>query len=62
MTHDDYLTVYIKNKRYDQDFNTNNVKRLLVCLEIFEKWSGLKINNGKTKVIVFGIKSCEPPL
>ena len=55
----DGLTVYLKHMRYDQDFNTNNIK---VVLKMFEKWSGLKSNTGKKQVLVFGIESDEPPL
>ena len=31
-------------------------------LKKYEKWSGLKINKGKNQVVVFGIKSDEPPM
>ncbi len=55
-TYADDLTVYLKYRRYDQDFNTRNAGALLDCLETFEKWSGLKVNQGKTQVAIFGGK------
>ncbi len=55
-TYADDLTVYLKYRRYDQDFNTQNTRALLDCLETFEKWSGLKVNQGKTQVTIIGGK------
>ena len=55
-TYADNLTIYLKYKRYDQHFNTENTRTLLDCLKKFEKWSGLKVNEGKTQVTVFGGK------
>ena len=41
--------VYLKYSRYDQDFNTANLKEVILCIKTFEKGSGLRINSEKTQ-------------
>ena len=41
--------------------STSYIKKLLLYLKTFGRWSGLKVNNGKTQVIIFGIKGSDPP-
>ena len=54
----DYLTVYLKYKRYNQNFNTSNVE----CLKTLEKWSGLQVYSGKNQVVDIGMERDELPL
>ena len=43
------VSVNLKFKKYDQNFNRNNIKALLQCLKIFEIWSALKVKEEKHK-------------
>ena len=61
-TYADDLTFFPEYRQYDQYFNMENTRTLLDCLKKFEKWSGLKVNEGKTQVTVFGGKYQKPDL
>ena len=40
----DNLTIYLEYDKKDSWKNKENVKRVLEVIEVFYKWSGLKIN------------------
>ena len=56
----DDLSIYLEFDRRRTNRNKENVKEVLKIMEIFYKWSGLKINLSKTYIAIFGSVIAEP--
>ena len=56
----DDLSIYLKYDCNNKRANNNNVLEVLTTIELFYKWSGLKVNRGKEQITIFGEKFQKP--
>ena len=56
----DDLSIYLEYDRRSNWKNKENIREVLVLMERFFTWSGLKINLGKTYVTIFGREYNKP--
>ena len=58
--HADDLSIYLKFDCNNKIANENNVLEVITSIELYYKWSGLKVNRGKTQFTIFGRKFQKP--
>ena len=56
----DELSIYHEFDKWKNNTNRENIREVLNIMEIFYKWSGLKINLSKTYIAIFGKEVNEP--
>ena len=56
----DDLTTYLEYNRVSKKANINNIRMTLGAIDLFYRWSGLKINRGKTQCTIFGKEVSQP--
>ena len=56
----DDLSINLKYDYNNKLANKNNVLEVLMTIELFYKWSSLKVNRGKTQLTIFIRKFQKP--
>ena len=56
----DDLSIYLEYNRNRESENRSNVQSILQIMDKFREWSGLKINLGKTYLMIFGKQQRKP--
>ena len=56
----DDITIYLEYNQTSKKANINNIRATLEVIDLFYRWSGLKINRGKTQCTIF-VKEVSQP-